>query len=91
MPPPLTRSSCSDAPHSHTLTLLSRSLCSSTAGQQQTPWILHPHDGKPMQLLHSLGNGPLKNDLEAHSAKRPQLPARAGGALCNAAKSSCTS
>jgi hypothetical protein len=37
-----------------------------------------------MQLLHSLGNGPLKNDLEAPSAERPQLPARAGGALCRA-------
>jgi hypothetical protein len=75
----------------HTLSPVDAILHLSTAANMQTLWVRHPHDGKPMQLLHSLGNGPLKSDLGAHSAERPQLPARAVGALYNAAMSSCTS
>ena len=86
-----TRPTSFDTPMGHTLSPVDATLPRSTAAQLQTPWFLHPHDGKAMQLLHSLSNGPLKNDLGAHSAERPQLPARAGGALCNAAMSSCTS
>jgi len=88
---PNTRPSSFDAPMGHTLSPLDAILPRSTAEQLQTPSVLHPHDGKALQLLHSLGNGPLKNDLGAHSAERPQLPARASGALCNAGMSSCTS
>jgi hypothetical protein len=91
MQDPKTHPTSFDAPMGHTLTPVDATLPRSTATQLQTPWVRHPHDGKPMQLLHSLGNGPLKNYLGAHSAERPQLPARAGGAWCNAAMSSCTS
>jgi hypothetical protein len=91
MQDPKTRPTSLDAPMGHTLSPVDATLPRSTAAQLQTLWVLDPHDGKPMQLLHSLGNRPLKKGLGAHSAERPQLPARAGGALCNVALSSCTS
>ena len=87
MQDPKTRPTSLDAPIGHTLSPVDATLPRSTAAQLQTPWVRHPHDGKAMQLLHSLGNRPLKKGLGAHSAERPQLPARAVGALCNAAMS----
>ena len=74
MQDPKTGPSSFDAPMGHTLSPVDATLPRSTAAQLQTPWFLHPHDGKAMQLLHSLGNGLLKNDLGAHSAERPQIP-----------------
>ena len=74
MQDPKTRPSSFDAPMGHTLSPVDATLPRSTAAQLQTPWFLHPHDGKAMKILHSLGNGPLKNDLGAHSAERPQIP-----------------
>ena len=91
MQDPKTRPTSLDAPMGHTLSPVDATLPRSTAAQLQTPSVLDPHDGKPMQLLHRVGYGLLKNHLGAHSTEQPQLPARAGGALCNAAMSSCTS
>jgi hypothetical protein len=74
MQDPKTHPSSFDAPMGHTLSSVDATLPRPTAAQLQTPWFLHPHDGKAMQILQSLGNGPLKNDLGAHSAERPQIP-----------------
>ena len=77
MQDPKPRPSSFDAPMGHTLSPVDATLPRSTAAQLQAPSVFHPHDGKAMQLLHSLGNGPLKNDLGAHSAERPQIPGQA--------------
>ena len=69
-----TRPTSLDAPMGHTLSPVDATMPRSTAAQLQTPSVLDPHDGKPMQLLHSLGNGPLKKGLGATSTERPQIP-----------------